>query len=152
MKTYELHRQQWVPEPIDKVFSFFAEAQNLEQLTPAFLRFQITRAPRQMEAGAIIEYRLRLHGFPIRWRTIIERWNPPHEFIDVQDRGPYKLWHHTHRFQKENGGTSIEDIVRYALPFGSIGGIVHRWMVARDVAAIFDFRKHQIQERFGKGA
>lgn len=148
MRVYELHRRQWVPHPIEKVFDFFGRAENLEQLTPDFLRFQITRIPPRMEAGACIEYKLRIHGLPLRWRTIIEKWNPPHEFVDVQEKGPYTLWHHTHKMRELNGGTEIEDQVRYSLPFGPLGYLVHRLMVARDVASIFDYRARKIREIF----
>jgi ligand-binding SRPBCC domain-containing protein len=148
MRTYELHRKQWVPHPVEKVFEFFATAQNLEQLTPPFLRFQITRTPPRMEPGARIEYKLRIHGLPVRWRTIIENWNPPHEFVDRQARGPYRFWHHTHRFREEKGGTWIEDTVRYQLPFGALGQLVHRAMVARDVRTIFQFREDVIRRLF----
>jgi ligand-binding SRPBCC domain-containing protein len=148
MRTYELHRRQWVARPIDEVFDFFARAENLEQLTPDFLRFQIMRIPPRMEAGARIEYKIRIHGLPVRWRTIIEKWNPPLEFVDIQEKGPYRLWHHTHRMKPVNGGTEIEDLVRYALPFGPLGSVVHRFMVARDVAVIFDYRAQKIRERF----
>ena len=148
MKTYTLHHKQWVPHPIARVFDFFAKAENLEQLTPAFLRFQITRTPPRMEAGARIEYKLRIHGLPVRWKTDIESWDPPHQFVDVQIKGPYRLWHHTHRFREENGGTWIEDTVRYALPFGILGQAANRVMVARDVAQIFAYRGQRIREMF----
>lgn len=149
MRTYELRRKQWVPRPLEEVFAFFAKAENLEGLTPPFLRFQITRNPRVMEAGARIDYKLRIHGLPVRWKTIIEKWDPPHAFIDVQSKGPYKLWHHTHRFWPENGGTALEDIVRYALPFGLFGQAAHWALVSRDVANIFTFRQKKIQQLFG---
>lgn len=146
---YELHKAQWVAQPIDRVFAFFAEAANLEELTPSFLRFQILRAPRAMEPGARIDYKLHIRGFPVRWKTIIERWNPPHLFVDIQAKGPYKLWHHTHRFIEENGGTRIEDHVRYELPLGFLGRLVHRFVVKRDVERIFAYRQQRIREIFG---
>jgi ligand-binding SRPBCC domain-containing protein len=149
MTTYKIHRRQWVPQSLAKVFEFFAKAENLEELTPPFLRFQITLAPKRMEAGARIEYKLRVHGMPIRWRTVIEEWNPPLQFVDNPATGPYKLWHHTHLFWEENGGTWIEDRARYALPFGPIGGIVNRLLVARDVNGIFDYRARKVREIFG---
>ena len=149
MTTYEIHRKQWVPQPLEKIFEFFAKAENLEELTPPFLHFQITLAPPRMEAGARIEYKLRVHGLPIHWRTIIEEWDPPKQFVDHQAKGPHELWHHTHRFSAENGGTWIEDTVRYALPFGPIGRIVNRVMVSRDVNAIFDYRERRVRELFG---
>lgn len=148
MKIYKIYRKQWVRQDLDRVFNFFARAENLEALTPAFLRFQIARTPPRMEAGARIEYRLRIHGLPVRWKTVIESWSAPHSFVDVQAKGPYRLWRHTHKFWSENGGTWIEDTVRYALPFGLIGQMVHRAIVARDVAGIFDYRERKIREVF----
>jgi ligand-binding SRPBCC domain-containing protein len=148
MPIYRLDHEQWVPHPLQEVFQFFAAAENLEQLTPPFLRFQIMQAPKKLEAGSEIKYKLRVHGLPIRWLTIIDEWDPPNVFVDVQAKGPYKLWHHTHRFRSENGGTWIEDHVRYSLPFGVLGGIVHSLMVRRDVKAIFRYREQKIREIF----
>lgn len=144
----ELKHRQWVPHPLYEVFGFFAAAENLEQLTPPFLRFRIVQTPPRLEAGAHIEYKLRVHGVPFRWLTIIEEWNPPHSFVDVQASGPYKLWHHRHWFWPENGGTWIEDDVRYELPFGLIGRIVGKLMVKRDVERIFAYRERKIREIF----
>lgn len=148
MAAYELHHKQWVPHPLQQVFDFFSAAENLEQLTPPFLRFQIISAPPRLEAGALIEYKLRVHGFPIRWLTTIEQWNPPHSFVDVQTKGPYKLWRHTHRLWSESGGTWIEDAVRYSLPFGPLGQLVLGLVVKHDVEAIFRYREHKIREVF----
>jgi ligand-binding SRPBCC domain-containing protein len=148
MSIYELDHKQWVPHPVQQVFQFFSAAENLEQLTPPFLRFHITRNPPRLDAGARIEYKLRVHGLPIRWLTVIEKWDPPHLFVDVQEKGPYKLWHHTHLFRPENGGTRIEDHVRYSLPFGLLGKIAHCLMVRRDVEAIFRYREQRIREIF----
>lgn len=148
MKTYTLSKQQFVPYPIQQVFEFFGRAENLQELTPAFLRFQITRTPPRMEPGARIEYKLHVHGLPIHWKTIIEEWNPPYSFIDVQEKGPYRLWHHTHRFWEADGGTWIEDTVRYALPFGVLGQLAHSAMVKRDVEQIFAYRETKIRELY----
>lgn len=148
MTAHELHHKQWVPHPLQQLFDFFSVAENLEQLTPPFLRFQIISAPPRLEAGVLIEYKLRVHGFPIRWLTTIEQWDPPHSFVDVQTRGPYKLWRHTHRFWSESGGTWIEDAVRYSLPFGPLGQLVHGLVVKHDVEAIFRYREQKICEAF----
>lgn len=148
MQTYELRHKQWVPHPRQQVFDFFSDAGNLELLTPPFLRFQIASIPPRLEAGAQIEYRLRVHGLPIRWLTVIESWDPPNSFVDVQAKGPYRVWHHTHRFWPENDGTWIEDQVRYGLAFGLLGQIVHRLVVRRDVEAIFRYRELRIREIF----
>lgn len=148
MNIYELHHRQWVPRAPEQVFEFFSAAENLEQLTPAFLKFQITRTPPRLETGAQIEYKLRVHGFPFRWLTVIDNWDPPRMFVDVQAKGPYKLWVHTHRFWSENGGTQIEDYVRYALPFGVLGAMAHAMIVRRDVERIFRYREQRIREIF----
>jgi len=146
MGIYRLHRELWVPHPLPVVFNFFSRAENLEQITPPWMRFRIlTPPPIVMKPGAIIAYALRVRGIPFRWLTEIERWNPPHEFIDVQSRGPYKLWRHEHRFLARNGGTLIADTVEYALPFGLLGRLVHRLQVARDLCRIFDYRAQQVQ-------
>src|ERR1700744_4177429 len=127
MKTHQFRRELLVPAPIEKVFAFFAAARNLEQITPAFLNFRVlTPEPITMGPGTLIDYKLRIHGIPVYWQTQIKTWAPPNEFTDIQLRGPYRLWHHTHRFRKVQSGTSMEDLVDYALPLGRMGHIVHR--------------------------
>ncbi len=150
MTTYRLERKIWVPHSVPEVFDFFSRAENLERLTPPWMHFRIlTPLPIPMKQGATIAYALRVRGVPIRWLTEIELWNPPYEFVDVQVKGPYKLWHHTHRFSESEGGTSIEDAVRYVLPFGLLGRLIHRIQVARDIEKIFDYRARQVQALFG---
>jgi ligand-binding SRPBCC domain-containing protein len=144
-----LRREQRLPLPPAEVFPFFADAANLEAITPPWLRFAIV-SPRgaEMRAGTIIEYRLRLHGLPIAWLTRIDEWVPGERFVDAQLRGPYTLWHHTHEFEPDGaGGTLMRDVVRYALPFGPLGAVAHRLFVARDLAAIFDHRRERVAER-----
>lgn len=149
MPVYTLRREQFVPKPIDEVFAFFSDAGNLQAITPDHLSFQIlTPRPIDMHPGALLDYRLRWHGVPLRWRTKILEWNPPHSFVDVQLKGPYKLWHHTHAFESEAGGTRMRDTVNYELPLGLLGGIAHALMVGKDVEAIFDFRRQEIARRF----
>ena len=146
MTVYELHRELWVPRPLPEVFEFFARAENLERITPPWLQFRIlTPLPIEMKQGATIAYSLRLRGIRLGWLTEIERWNPPVEFIDVQTKGPYRLWRHTHRFSEVDGGTSIVDTVHYALPFGPLGQLAHRLQVARDLSGIFDYRARRAQ-------
>jgi ligand-binding SRPBCC domain-containing protein len=142
MRIHQLKRSQRLPGPPDKVFEFFADAQNLEAITPPWLRFRvITPGPIEMRAGALIEYRLKLHGVPVRWLTRIEEWEAGRRFVDVQVRGPYRLWHHTHTFEADGeGGTMVRDSVRYALPLGPLGELAQRLFVARDLRRIFDHR------------
>ena len=150
MRVYELERSQWVPKSVPDAFDFFSRAENLERITPAFLRFRIvTPQPVEMRQGATIAYKLRVRGVGLKWLTEIERWNPPFELNDVQTKGPYKLWRHTHRFRQVDGGTLITDHVQYALPFGVVGQIVHRVQVRRDLAMIFDYRAERVRELLG---
>lgn len=136
-----------LPKPRAEIFPFFAEARNLETITPPWLRFEVlTPAPIVMRTGALIDYRIRVHGLPIRWRTEIAAWDPPHRFIDVQSSGPYKLWHHTHSFEERGGSTLCRDEVRYS----PRGGALMDWLfVRRDVERIFAFRREKLRELFG---
>jgi ligand-binding SRPBCC domain-containing protein len=146
-----LEREQLVPRPWAEVFPFFADAANLETLTPAFLRFRIlTPLPIEMRAGARIEYRIRICGVPRRWRTLIERWDPPRGFVDVQEEGPYALWRHTHTFEEAPGGTLIRDAIEYEVPFGPLGAAAHLLAVRPLLERIFDFRRSRIEELFGR--
>jgi len=142
MHVHVLEREQHLPAPPERVFPFFGDARNLEAITPPLLRFRVlTPEPIDMRAGTRLDYRLRLHGVPIRWHTVIEAWEPPERFVDVQVRGPYALWHHTHVFAPApGGGTVMRDVVRYAIGFGVVGEVAHRLFVARDLRRIFDFR------------
>jgi hypothetical protein len=142
---HTIQRRQRVAWPIERVFRFFADASNLNRLTPPWLNFEVqTPAPIAMHAGARIEYTIRWRGLPIRWLTEIEEWTPGERFVDVQVRGPYRLWHHTHRFEAVGDATILEDEVRYALPLGPIGNIAHALLVKRDVESIFNYRTRQI--------
>lgn len=144
-----LRREQTLPGGPDEVFPFFADAGNLEAITPPWLSFRIvTPRPITMEVGALIEYRLKLHGLAISWLTRIEVWEPGERFVDQQLRGPYALWHHTHEFASNaDGTTSMTDTVRYALPFGPLGAVAHALFVRRDLERIFDHRAHAVAER-----
>jgi ligand-binding SRPBCC domain-containing protein len=148
MAPHVLTRSQPLPGAPADVFGFFAEAANLEAITPPWLRFRIvTPQPIAMGVGALIEYRLRLHGIPVAWLTRIEAWEPPWRFVDRQVRGPYALWHHTHEFTPDGDGTLMRDTVRYAIGFGPLGELARRALVARDLERIFDFRAQEIARR-----
>jgi ligand-binding SRPBCC domain-containing protein len=151
MRTpYELKREQWVPRPVGEVFEFFSNAMNLEVLTPPWLRFAVqTKGPIDIHPGTLIDYRLKWHGIPLRWRTEITRWEPTAMFEDLQLKGPYKLWHHTHTFIEQYGGTLMTDVVRYELPLGPLGRIAHALTVRRNVEQIFDYRFKKVKELFG---
>lgn len=148
--AHTLRRETTVPAPLASVFEFFSKAENLESLTPPWMHFRIlTPTPIAMQQGARIAYRLRVRGIPIRWLTEIQLWRPPYEFVDVQLKGPYKLWRHTHRFEEIPGGTRIMDTVEYTLPFGILGRLVHRLQVAGELRAIFDYREQRVKSLFG---
>lgn len=142
--TGELTACQRISRPIADVFDFFADAANLETLTPASLRFRIaTSRPIEMRNGTTIDYRLRIHGVPTRWRSEISIWEPPYRFVDVQLRGPYRLWRHEHTFREDREGTVVFDHVRYRAPGGRV---VNRLLVARDLEKIFRYRQARLVE------
>jgi ligand-binding SRPBCC domain-containing protein len=149
LRYHVLRRRQRLPGNPDAVFAFFADAHNLEAITPPWLSFRVTTPrPIEMRAGALIEYRLRLHGIPVAWLTRIEEWLPGVRFVDQQLSGPYRLWHHTHEFEPDgHGGTVMRDTVRYALPCWPLGEVAHALLVRRDLAAIFDFRHAEVARR-----
>ncbi len=142
MHVHTLRREQTLQGTPEQVFPFFGDAHNLESITPPLLRFRvITPRPIAMQAGTLIEYRLRVHGLPVRWQTLIQDWQPGVRFVDAQLRGPYALWHHTHDFEALPGErTRMTDTVRYAVGFGAAGELAHRLFVGRDVRSIFEYR------------
>ncbi len=147
---YTLRGEQWIERPIDEVFAFFADAHNLEEITPPWVGFKIlSMSTESINEGTIIGYRLRLHGIPIHWRTNICEWNPPYSFVDEQTTGPYKTWRHKHRFEAHGGRTKMIDEVQYLLPFGILGRMVHAVKVRQDVSRIFDYRRQRIDALFG---
>lgn len=151
-KVHRLERAQVVARPRAEVFAFFSDASNLEDITPDFLRFRIvTPRPIAMGAGARIDYRLQLFGIPFGWTTLIEAYAPPHRFVDVQLKGPYSRWHHTHEFVSVPDGTLVLDTVDYALPLGVLGDLAHAVFVHRSVERIFDHRRRRIDELLGAG-
>lgn len=150
MKVFTLDREQRVPRPRSEVFAFFADATNLERITPEFLRFRVTTPqPIEIRTGTLIDYKLGLFGIPFRWRTLIETFEPETRFIDRQLKGPYALWLHTHTFEDApGGGTLMKDHLEYAIPLGPLGTIARVLFVRRTVEAIFDYRREAIARLF----
>jgi ligand-binding SRPBCC domain-containing protein len=146
---HHLERVQFIPRPPEEVFSFFSRAENLERITPPELGFRIhARRPIQMGRGTLIDYTIRLSRVPLRWRTLIETWEPGKRFVDVQLRGPYRHWRHEHVFSAVPGGTEVRDHVEYELPFGPLGSAAHAVWVRRQLERIFDYRARAIEQLF----
>ena len=142
-----LKTRQWFPRPLHHVFSFFADAGNLEPITPPWLCFRIVGpTPIAMRTGCTIDYRLRLHGLPLRWQSEITVWDPPRRFVDEQRRGPYRTWVHEHEFTERDGGTEVRDFVRYAVPGGRL---IDRLLVRRDLRRIFGYRANALRKILG---
>jgi hypothetical protein len=153
MSIYLLDREQFIPCPMGELFDFFADAGNLESLTPPWLHFRIlTAMPIVMQVNARIEYRIRWRGVPVHWLTEITDWEPPIRFVDQQLRGPYRLWHHTHHFAPSGDGTLMRDVVRYALPYYLVGHFMHALIVRSDLERIFDYRREKIARIFSQSA
>ena len=150
MRIHEINRSQIVGRPREEVFQFFADATNLERITPPWLRFRtVTPPPIQMNQGMRIDYALRIRGVPLRWTSQITAWEPPLRFVDEQIRGPYRVWVHEHRFEEIAAGTRVIDHVRYAVPGGAL---VQRLLVAPDLERVFDFRRDCLDTWFASGA
>jgi ligand-binding SRPBCC domain-containing protein len=146
MKTFLFKSQRTLEQPLTEVFEFFSNAHNLALITPSSLNLEIlTPAPIEMFAGTLIDYRLKLHGIPIRWQTEITEWDPPHSFEDEQRRGPYRLWRHTHTFDETAEGVVVNDLVEYAV-WG--GGFIEKFFVRPDLEKIFAYRFKQLDEIF----
>lgn len=146
MRVREFKSEIRLPLPPEMIFPFFADASNLQLLTPPRLNFKIlTPSPIAMHEGALIDYQLRVRGIPLRWRTRINVWEPPLRFVDEQIRGPYRQWIHEHAFEPCDGGTLARDVVRYAVPFDFL---VHDWLVRPDIEKIFAYRTGQLRQQF----
>ncbi len=141
--------EQWVSKDINSAFSFFSEAKNLEKITPPLLNFKILNmSTKEIKQGSIINYKLKIHGVPAKWTTLIAEWKPPLMFVDNQEKGPYDRWYHTHNFEELAEGTLLTDQVLYRLPVGFLGAMVAGRFVLNDVKNIFSYRKKVIKEFF----
>jgi ligand-binding SRPBCC domain-containing protein len=145
-RSFRLEASQFLPCPRDELFALFSDAFELENLTPTWLHFSvITPLPIAIGRGTLIDYRLRVHGLPLRWQSLISDWQPPLRFVDEQTRGPFRRWRHEHSFEAVKGGNFCRDIVDYSL-WG--GWLVHALLARRDLLTIFRFRQNKLRERF----
>lgn len=152
MPIYTFQSEQFLDQPLDRVFNFFKKPENLDSVTPKNLGFKIlTPSPILMKKGAEIDYTIWLYGFPMKWKTIITEYDPPHSFTDSQVKGPYKTWIHTHRFASQGDGTLMTDDLKYEIPLGPLGVIAHVLFVKREVEKIFEYRKKVIDQIFSQG-
>ena len=146
MKTFHFKTQQTLEQPIAEVFDFFSDAHNLATITPPWLHFEVlTPEPIEMIPGTRIDYRLKLHGIPVRWQSEITEWNPPHAFADEQRRGPYRLWRHKHTFDETEDGVVVGDAVEYAV-WGN--AIIDKFFIRPDIEKIFAYRSEQLDGIF----
>ena len=146
MKVRILERTQKVPRPVGETFRFFSDPHNLQRLTPAFLNFKfLVPPPEVVRPGTVIDYQIKLYGVPVHWRTRIEVVEAPKKFVDMQEKGPYALWRHSHCFKDVGAGaTEMKDRVEYAMPLGPLGEIAYHLFVARSLAQIFEFREREL--------
>lgn len=148
MKIFEFSSQLTVPRPIDEVFEFFSNPANLTILSPPWLKFEMqSEHEAKMLAGIEFDYKLKVRGIPLKWRSRITEWDPPNRFADEQIKGPYNLWVHTHSFEEQDRNTVVRDHIQYSVPGGSI---INSLFVRRDVEKIFKYRGDKLTEIFGE--
>lgn len=152
-KVYSLKAVQTIPITLDQAWTFFSRPDNLKEITPAYMGFNITSVHQAdaMYAGQIIEYTVKpVLGIPLYWMTEITHVAEGRYFIDEQRFGPYSLWHHQHHFKEITGGVEMTDLVHYKIPFWFLGDIANALFVKRQLQKIFEFRRQTIDEKFGK--
>ena len=150
MKTHQVHAELRIERPVEEVFAFFSDPRNLAAITPPWLRFRIVGASGAAIAqGVEIDYRLRVRGFPMRWRSRITVWEPPRRFVDEQVLGPYRSWRHVHTFDPDGGATIARDAVTYAARGGPL---VQRFLIAPDLERIFAYRSQALRTIFSGSA
>ena len=156
MADYIIERRLWLPRPRAQVFEFFAEPRNIARVQPAWARpTWVAEPPYRLDAGALLDFRVRVAGVPVRWRVMVREFDPPFRFVDAQLWGPFARWEHRHRFLEGTesegrgpAGTWIEDRVTYRLPWGPLGRAAHALGAGRRIAALFDFREARLREIF----
>lgn len=152
MKMYTLKREQLIERSLREVFALFERPENLALISPPAMEYIVfTPRPIEKKAGTVIDYSVRVFGIRMHWMTLITEYQPPYRFVEVQLKGPYTFWHHTHIFDESSRGTNIIDEVRYILPFGLLGRLVHALLVKREIVKIFEYRAKVIEHTFRQG-
>ncbi|MEO8068160.1 MAG: SRPBCC family protein [Flavobacteriales bacterium] len=151
MRVHVLERKQWLPIPLSEAWAFFSAPRNLGRITPPEMRFgnDPNLADVPVHEGERLTFTVRpLFGIAVGWRSLITAVDPPNRFVDKQLKGPFALWEHTHTFQPENEGTVVHDHLRYAMPLGMFGELVHALLVRKRVEAIFAYRQEALARLF----
>ncbi len=151
MKPHVLEYETKLYRPLEEVFEFFSNAENLNLVTPPEVKFAfLTPMPIKMQVGAVIDYRIKLLGIPFYWRTQISSWEPPYRFVDIQAKGPYVFWHHEHTFEQKNGYVLMTDRIHYLSPGGFLEPLVDKFFVKKQLASVWAFRDKQFIKIFGQ--
>lgn len=146
---FRFRQYQFVNKPIEEAFEFFSDATNLERITPSQLSFKIkSQSTEDIQEGTEFVYKLKIHGFPATWKTMITNWDPPFQFVDYQLKGPYQVWFHNHLFVPTDSGTLLIDEVKFILPMPWISNYLVAWFIKRDVSQIFDHRFHYMKQYY----
>ena len=146
MRTYRLETQLWLPRPPSEIFAFFSNPRNLQRITPPWLNFEILSPEGiEIQKGTLLDYRLKIRGFPVNWQSRITAWHPPCRFVDKQTRGPYTSWIHEHTFEGQSGGTIVGDKVDYATPGG---WLIQKFLIEPDLDRIFRYRQEMLRKLF----
>ena len=150
MADHVLEARVWLARPRPEVFAFFADPANLLRITPPGFGLRLRTPVATLAAGAVLDFRVRWLGLPLRWRAYVREYDPPYRFVDVQVRGPWARWEHRHLFLEENGGTWVEDRVTYRLPFGPLGRLAHGALVHRELRALWAYRQARLADLLGR--
>jgi len=151
MADHVLEARVWLARPRPEVFAFFADPRNLLRLTPPHVGLRLRTDHVTLTAGAVLDFRVRWLGVPLRWRSYVREYDPPYRFVDVQVRGPWARWEHRHLFLEDGGGTWMEDRVTYRLPLGPLGRLAHGVLVERQLRALWAYRQARLAELLAPG-
>ncbi|MBK7182760.1 MAG: SRPBCC family protein [Bacteroidetes bacterium] len=146
---HTLTKETIIDRPLKEVFDFFSKAENLNQITPPDMQFQIlTPLPINIQKGTLIDYKIKVNGIPFKWKTLISTWEPPFRFVDEQLKGPYNTWIHEHTFEERDGKTYMKDVVKFKSPGWILEPLINALFIEKKVKGIFDYREKRLNEFF----